>query len=460
MSPPSHPDPALGPPAAGKEASESARETSNPEAFAEPTPSCSQSLRSDPDETRPRRASLLGTRIGDFELVSELGRGGYGIVYKAKQLSLDRFVAVKLLLSEHCQNQKVLKRFLTEARTAAALEHPNIVKVYQVGECAHGHFFAMEYIDGPSLQTVMVSKRVRPSSAVAIMILVAEAVHHAHAKGIVHRDLKPANIMLDPKKRPVVMDFGIAKYIGKSSALTQHGAIIGTPGYLPPEQAGENAAAVGPHSDVYALGAILYSLLAGRPPFDEPTALKTIIKVISGEPPPPIRDFRGDVDPDLEAVCLRCLQLKPEDRYASAEALGKELRRFRAGKRPKTASARKKKAPLSIEELMEAPTREIRSQPAKGAATLVDKSTGQRIPLHFGDTIIGRASDCDIIVRASDVSKRHCQIKYFADTGIFVEDLKSINGTTVNGNAVEEARLFQGDELGVAGHVFRVVFAK
>src|SRR5207248_492709 len=176
-----------------------------------------------------------------------------------------------------------------------------------------------------------IERKVPPtSSAVAIMILIADAVHYAHESGVIHRDLKPANIMLDRAHRPVVMDFGIAKCVGKTS-LTHQGAIMGTPGYMPPEQAGEDLGRVGPHSDVYALGAILYSLLTGRPPFDESTALKTILKVISTELPPPIRGLRQDVPAELEAICLKCLRKKPEERYASALELSRDLRRFRAG---------------------------------------------------------------------------------------------------------------------------------
>jgi serine/threonine protein kinase len=235
--------------------------------------------------------------------------------------------------------------------------------------------------------------------------------------------------------------------------LTQEGAILGTPGFMPPEQAGEDLGAIGPHSDVYALGAILYSLLSGRPPFDEDTALKTIVKVISGETPPPLSHFRDDVPPELEVICLTCLNKKPEDRYPSAEALTKDLRRFRAGKAP---HATQKKTQAG-----DAPT--VPPPPpvdAPSPAVLIDEGTGKRIPLGYGDTLIGRSSDCDIVIRASDVSKRHCQIQYFSDTGAFVEDLKSINGTTINGAPIDRAPLRQGDKLGIAGHVFRVVFAK
>src|SRR5262245_18943130 len=200
--------------------------------------------------------ALVGQTFGDFALLSELGRGSMGVVYKAQQKSLDRPVALKLLLAEHSANATLLQRFLTEARAAAGLQHPNIVQVHQVGECVAGPYFVMEFIDGPSLE-VLISRTVPVSWAVALLLTVSRAVRFAHEKGIIHRDLKPGNIMLHQSKRPVVLDFGIAKLLGKSSGWTLEGTVIGTPAYMPPEQAGDEPGKIGPHSDVYSLGAIL-----------------------------------------------------------------------------------------------------------------------------------------------------------------------------------------------------------
>src|SRR5262245_43555585 len=194
--------------------------------------------------------ALAGMTFGDLAFVKELGRGGMGVVYKARQTSLDRFVAVKMLLAEHALNASLLTRFLAEARAAAGLTHPNIVNVFAVGECpVTGPYYVMEFLDGPSLETLL--KRTLPIPwTVKLLATVTDAVHHAHAKGVIHRDLKPANILLHQRKRPVVTDFGIAKLLGRGTGLTQPGAIVGTPAYMPPEQAGEEAGKIGPHSDV------------------------------------------------------------------------------------------------------------------------------------------------------------------------------------------------------------------
>jgi len=276
---------------------------------------------------------LVGQVFGDFELTEELGRGGMGVVYKAIQRSLGRPVAVKLLLNEFISNPVMLTRFMAEARAAASLTHPNVISIYQISECPVGPYFVMEFIDGPSLEAFL--NRTLPIPwVVALTTTVAEAVQHAHDKGIIHRDLKPGNILLHQQKRPVVTDFGIAKILGSGAAsLTRPGSLIGTPSYMPPEQAGDEPSKIGPHSDVYSLGAIAYTLLGGRVPFDEGTAMKTILRVISDAPPAPLRSLRADVPAALEQIVMKCLQKQPSARYASAQALANDLKRFRAGGR-------------------------------------------------------------------------------------------------------------------------------
>ena len=272
----------------------------------------------------------LGQKFADFEVLSEVGRGGMGIVYQARQTSLDRLVALKVLMSGPAANPKLRLRFLSESRAAASLAHPNIVTIYQIGECPAGPYCAMEFIDGDSLEAIISIKGriITIASAVNLLCRVTSAVKHAHAKGIIHRDLKPGNIMIDRAHRPVVMDFGLAKMLECQSQLTLEGDIVGTPTYMPPEQARGNLSQTGPTNDVYSLGAILYRLLAGRPPYDEPTPLDILNKVLSAEVPPPISTFRPEVPAKLEQLCMKCLEKDPARRFPTAHALSKELRRF------------------------------------------------------------------------------------------------------------------------------------
>jgi serine/threonine protein kinase len=378
--------------------------------------------------------------IGDFEVLAEIARGGMGIVYKAQQKSLDRPVALKMLLSEHFRNPTALSRFLSEARAAAALDHPNIVRVHAVGESAFGHYFAMEFIEGHTLEEYTFKngqqQPVSVGTAIGVMIPVCEAVHYAHGRGIVHRDLKPANIMIDRFKRPVVMDFGIAKMLGQSSGLTQEGVIIGTPAFMPPEQAGEHVANMGPHSDIYSLGAILYTLLTGRPTFQGATSLQTILKVISAEMPVPVGTIRPDVPPRLERLVVKCLSKAPAGRPLSAQAVAEELRRIRA-------ALNSSKASLSLT---------LASLPV---LILVAEESGKQVRLSGASTLIGRSQHCDLVLKASDVSKQHCRL-VLEPGKAFVEDLDSVNGTHVNGEAIEHCELHDGDRLEIAEHAFRV----
>jgi serine/threonine protein kinase len=387
---------------------------------------------------RIQAPSLEGQTIDDFAIVEEVGRGGMGVVYKARQISLDRVVALKMLMADYFQKPVRLQRFMAEARAAASLAHPNIVSIYQIGDCYAGHYYAMEYIEGRSLESIIRERMVPYAWAVSLMIPVTHALHYAHTRGIVHRDLKPSNIMIDKMRRPVVLDFGLAKFVNLPSTMTHQGVVMGTPAYMAPEQAGEDAAQVGPQCDVYSLGAVLYHMLAGRPPFLEQSAVKTVMKVISPEPPLPLSTFRSDVPPKLEHICMKCLRKNADDRYQSADAL---LRRFR---RLLPTLPRKGTPP---------------PPPARPAALLVAQETGDELRLNPSTTIIGRSSECDIVLRAADVSKRHCRIVMEADQ-IMVEDLSSVNGTAVNGKAVDRAPLMDGDTLEIAGHSFRFKLRK
>lgn len=273
---------------------------------------------------------LPGKEFGKYELLEEIGRGGMGVVFKARQKDLDRLVAVKMIRASLIASAQDVARFQAEARAAASLSHPNIVAVHEIDQVHGQHFFAMQYLSGPSLADLAGSRPLPADQAARYLAAVARAVAHLHAHGIVHRDLKPSNILLDDQEQPIVTDFGLVKLVEGGARLTSTDAIVGTPSYMSPEQAGGKTSEVGPLSDVYSLGAVLFALLTSRPPFAESTALDTLAQVLEGEPPAPSR-LNPSIPPALEAICLKCLEKVPHDRYASAAALADDLERFLRG---------------------------------------------------------------------------------------------------------------------------------
>ncbi len=318
-----------------------------------------------------------------YEILGELGRGGMGVVYKARQVGLDRLVALKMVLAGGHAGPQELARLTTEATAVARLRHPHIVQIYEVGEQEGRPYLALEYVEGGSLADCLDGTPLPEPAAAHLVATLADAVHAAHECGIVHRDLKPGNILLERKPAaepadvtrtkdktgegegppsgrgrpesgprassnfnsagapvpassgsgvescvPKIADFGLAKRLDSPSGQTQSGAILGTPSYMAPEQAG-GARDVGPATDVYALGAILYELLTGRPPFRAATPLDTVMQVVGDEPVPPAR-LRPRLPRDLETICLKCLEKEPAKRYGSARGLAEDLRRFLA----------------------------------------------------------------------------------------------------------------------------------
>lgn len=284
---------------------------------------------SNADQQAQRQSS--GTAFADYELLEEIARGGMGVVYRAVQTSVNRVVALKMILSGQLASDEEVRRFHSEAEAAALLDHPNIVPVFDVGEHDGRHYFSMAYVEGDSLSDRLREGPLPPLEAARFVRQITDAVACAHDNGVIHRDLKPSNVLIDRNGSPRVTDFGLARQLESDSHLTATGQVMGTPSYMPPEQAAGNTSQIDVRSDVYSLGAILYSLVTGRPPFQAAHIVETLRQVIDDQPVEP-RALNPEVDRDLETICLKCLAKEPSHRYQRAVELSEELDRYLAGK--------------------------------------------------------------------------------------------------------------------------------
>ncbi|MEC7497785.1 MAG: serine/threonine-protein kinase [Planctomycetota bacterium] len=269
----------------------------------------------------------LPTTFGDFELIEEIGRGGMGVVYRARQQSLGREVALKLILLDHLASETDRARFYAEARAAAKLEHPHIVPVYDLGDVQGRPYISMKLIEGSTLSSQLQNGHMDGKSAAKLLIPLCQAVQYAHENSVLHRDVKPSNIMINHEGQAFLTDFGLPKDLRETPTLTRTGAVVGTPAYMPPEQASGQKPTLDPTSDVYSLGAVLYHMITGQPPFVGRTGLETVLMVMEQDPPSPRSLTRG-LDRDLEMIILRCLQKPPDLRYASASALEQDLNAY------------------------------------------------------------------------------------------------------------------------------------
>ena len=283
--------------------------------------------RSTPKGNRSFDKSAVGTTIGNYEVLSILGRGGMGVVYKARHTKLNRIVALKIILHGVHGGGTALERFVSEAKSVAAMQHPGIVQIFEIAEHESLPYFSLEFVEGKDLQSTLKGTPWNPMSAAKIVATVCDAMQYAHDRQVLHRDIKPANILLDSDGNPKLTDFGLAKKIDGEDHLTREGAIVGTPSFMAPEQARGALAEISTRSDIYSLGAVLYQLLTGRAPFVSDSAMDTLAQVINREPLQP-RELQPGIPIDLETICVKTLQKDPATRYASCAEMAADLRRF------------------------------------------------------------------------------------------------------------------------------------
>src|SRR5437016_6391909 len=273
-----------------------------------------------------RAATMLG-ELGDYELLEEIGRGAQGVVFRARQKSLNRTVALKVISLGQWASQAHLKRFRQEAEAAASLDHPSIVPIYEVGDCQGSCYFSMKFVEGGQLDEVVKREPMPIRRAVELIAKLARTVHYAHEHGILHRDIKPGNVLLDQNGEPHLTDFGLARLLETESTITRTLEVMGTPSYMAPEQAAGETTKLNKATDIYGLGAVFYQLLTGHPPFAGGTSWETIRLLLDTEPRQP-RLWNRKISRDLSTICLKCLEKDPQRRYSSALALAEDLERW------------------------------------------------------------------------------------------------------------------------------------
>ncbi len=273
---------------------------------------------------------LRSRRFGDYEILEEIARGAMGVVYRARQISLNRIVAVKMILSGQLADESDIRRFRLEAEAAASLQHPSIVAIYEIGPEDGQQYFSMECVAGENLSQIIRRGTLPPKQAARYVRQIAAAIHYAHRRGVTHRDIKPSNVLIDDKDQVRVTDFGLAKRVECDQRLTASDQIVGTVPYMAPEQVAGSRDRVGPVSDIYSIGALFYELLTGRTPFRGRTVMDTLVEIREHEPKPP-RQLNPQVPRELEMICLKCLEKDPHQRYRSAQELADDLERFLDG---------------------------------------------------------------------------------------------------------------------------------
>ncbi|MBK8475817.1 MAG: serine/threonine protein kinase [Opitutaceae bacterium] len=371
--------------------------------------------------------------FGQYELISELGRGGMGVVYRARHPALGRTVAVKLLLAGAHASEAALRRFQLEAAAAAGLQHPNIVEIHDYGEIEGQPYYAMDWVAGPNLADLCAGRPLPPRQAAEWLRLLAGAVHYAHRCGVLHRDLKPSNVLVDEAERPRITDFGLAKLLGDTAGATITGQMLGSPGYAAPEQAAGRVAEIGVLSDVYGLGALFYHLVTGRAPFSAATPIETLRLVLDTEPLAPSL-LNPPLPRDLETICLKCLAKEPARRYATAAEVAEDVERF-LNERPIHAQ------PPSVPYRMRKFTRRHRAGVAATTAVIVALTAGLGFALAgFRRALVQR--------RAADTARDQAEQL----VGVMTKDLKPV--LEQRGGGLE-----LGQMAGGGGAVFRIAAA-